>query len=550
MTVEQLSAPPYSVVIIGAGPTGLVLANFLGKAGVRTLLVEEDAATVREPRAVSIDDESLRTLQALGLLDAVMRDVVPGYGSQYRTAAGRVFLTISPREQPYGHPRRNAFRQPDLEAQLLEGLGRFPCVDVRFSCRAESFDEREEEVTVRLRFVHDDSVSTTRTQYLVACDGARSTIRQSLGIPLSGTSFNERWLILDLNDSPALSRDTIVFCNPTRPCIALPGPNLTRRYEFKLLRGERDADMLSDENVARLLAEHEANPSSTLVRKTIYRFHARMARHWRRGRVLLAGDAAHLTPPFAGQGMNSGIRDAHNLSWKLAHVVNGRFGSALLDTYEQERRSHTWDMIRLALRMGSIMAPRTRLHAWFTQALFRLLGISPSIRQFLAEMKYKPSPRFRSGFFTGRRFSGSAIIGRQIPQPSIGGVGSGNRRLDDLLGDGFVLFGIDIDETTVTNVSLGERWDRLIERRIGLPLSAVPEFAIHRGKFLLIRPDKYVLARWSPTETPTMACVLTRMWLNTWTTRDLRGGPSNSAPNMAKKCGSDAPPDICPTSSE
>ena len=346
----------HPVVIVGSGPIGLTLANLLGTMGVGCLLVERNLTTVQEPRAVSIDDESLRTMQAAGVVDEVLRFVVPGYGSHYYTPGGITFAKVEPAGLPYGYPRRNAFRQPILEGQLKEALGRFPSIPTLYGWRMDRYEASADRVTLHLLGLGDEGRQVT-CDYLVGCDGAASPVREQQGVQLAGTTFDERWLILDLENNENTTKHTEVFCDRRRPCITLPGPDRTRRYEFKLLPGETDADMLDPAMVAHLLSTHGADCDATLRRKVVYRFHARVAPRWSFGRVFLAGDAAHLTPPFAGQGMNSGIRDAQNLAWKLAAVLGGQAGPGLLDTYEQERRDHIWQMIGLALRMGRVMSP-------------------------------------------------------------------------------------------------------------------------------------------------------------------------------------------------
>src|SRR5579872_1101968 len=216
---------------------------------------------------------------------------------------------------------------------------------------------------------------------------ARSFIREKLGIKLSGSTFRERWLILDLEETRDPTRDTKVFCDPQRPCLSLPGPDRTRRFEFMLHEGEVEPEVTSPEFTRKLLRPHgEAN--TPLRRSRVYTFHARMADRWSDGRIFLAGDAAHLSPPFAGQGMNSGIRDAHNLAWKFAAVLRGELGPKLLGTYEPERRPHAWEMIQLAVRMGHVMMPRNALMAFGMSAGFRVLSLFPAIRDYFAEMKY------------------------------------------------------------------------------------------------------------------------------------------------------------------
>ena len=536
----------YSVAIVGAGPTGLTLANLLGLEGVRALVIERNATTVQEPRAVSIDDESLRTMQAAGLVEMVLPAIVPGYGSDYLSQNGRCFVSVRPTEAPYGYPRRNAFRQPVLERRLREGLARFASVGALFGHALESFSQHDHGVSLRVRRPDGRPVEV-RCDYLVGCDGADSTVRRGLDVALEGSSPSERWLIVDLENSEVDSPHTIVFCDPARPAIALPGPDRTRRFEFKLHPTERDEDLLAPRAIERLLATHGADPRSTITRTVVYRFHARVAARWAAGRVVLAGDAAHLTPPFAGQGMNSGIRDAHNLAWKLAAIVQGVVGPGILDTYEAERRRHVWEMIRLALRMGRVMAPRNRLTAWAVQGGFRLLGLCPPARDYIAEMRYKPTPRFASGFLVpDGRSARRTLVGRLLPQPRV--VASDNRtvRLDTVLGNRFALLVWTARPEAVFAAADQPIWERLGAKRIavvppGIDREALPgietvrdtdggvaaALARYPDHVLLLRPDHYVAACIPPGElargAEAVAALVGR------TSEGLRGG-SRAAP--------------------
>lgn len=503
----------HSVGIVGAGPIGLTLANLLGLAGVDTVLVERNSETVQEPRAVSIDDESLRVMQAIGLVDEVSAGIVPGYGSDYHTPGGRCFVTVEPKGAPYGYPRRNAFRQPALEAVLRAGLARFPNVRVMFGTTLRGFEQDADGVRLDLA-ASDGQTLGLSCDWLVGCDGASSSVRERLGVILAGSTFDERWLIVDLVNSPVERANTHVFCDARRPCIALPGPNLTRRFEFKLLEGETDEAMLAPDNIARLLSSHGAAPQSLVARKVVYRFHARQATRWRDGRVLLAGDAAHLTPPFAGQGMNSGVRDAMNLAWKLAAIVRGLASAGLLDTYESERRGHVDEMIRLALRMGRIMAPSNPLVGWLTQSAFLAIRGVPPISSFFSEMRYKPKPRFTQGFLIpDGRGSRTSAVGRMLPQPRIVTPGGEIRRLDDLIGDRFALIGFGHRSRGALAAATQPLWDRLGAARLHIALatesqgeaaaaiaSAQPDEALGRllrdypDHVFVLRPDRYVAA--------------------------------------------------------
>jgi 3-(3-hydroxy-phenyl)propionate hydroxylase len=505
----------WPVVVVGAGPNGLTTANLLARYGVDVLLIERNETTVQEPRAVSIDDESLRTMQAIGVVDAVLSRVVLGYGSDYFSAGGSCFLRVRPTAKEYGYPRRNAFRQPVFEQQLRDYFCTRAVSETRSEAwfRTELIDFRQSPDAVDLVLRRaDGSLAEVSTPYLVACDGARSFVREKLGIRLSGSTFGERWLILDLEETRDHTRDTKVFCDPARPCLSLPGPDGTRRFEFMLHEGETEPEVTSPEFTKKLLSQH-GEENTPLRRSRVYTFHARMADRWREGRIFLVGDAAHLSPPFAGQGMNSGIRDAHNLAWKLAAVVQGQLGPRLLETYEQERRKHAWEMILLALRMGKVMMPRSFWSALGLQAAFRLLSIVPPARTYFAEMKYKPKPRFDAGFLApGSTHGAGPLIGRLFPQHK---VCSADREglLDDFLGSGFALLSLPQTPASLLDRLPAELWQPLNLQRVAIrtpgDTSPAPNgvtVAIDvEGEFsrsmknippglALIRPDRYVAA--------------------------------------------------------
>ena len=505
----------WPVVVVGAGPTGLTLANLLARYGIDVLLIERNETTVQEPRAVSIDDESLRTIQAIGVVEDVVSRVVLGYGSDYFSASGSCFLRVRPTSREYGYPKRNAFRQPVFEQQLRDYFRAHAAAKTRseawFSRELTDFRQGPDSVELSVRQA-DGSAAEVSARYLIACDGGRSFVRDKLGIKLSGSTFRERWLILDLEETRDPTRDTKVLCDPARPCLSLPGPDGTRRFEFMLHDGETEPEVTSAEFTKKLLRPH-GEENTPLRRSRVYTFHARMADRWRDGRIFLAGDAAHLAPPFAGQGMNSGIRDAHNLAWKLAAVVQERLGPQLLETYELERRDHAWEMIQLALRMGKVMMPRSGWSAFGLQAAFRLLGLVPPARNYFAEMKYKPKPRFAAGFLTRGGERGEAeLVGRLFPQPEVR-FEDRTALLDEFLGDHFSLVSMPRTPVELFNRFSPDLWPALRLRRVAIRapgessptpdgiisvVDAAGDFSravgnIPRG-LALIRPDRYVAA--------------------------------------------------------
>lgn len=424
------STQAVDVIVVGAGPVGLTLANLLGIYGVRTLVLERNAALEPEPRAVTLDDESLRTIQAARLLDEVLRDIVQGYGVQYFGWNGKPFAAIQPTRQEYGFAKRNAFRQPQLVRTLHQGLSRFPHVQTRFGHTVTGFVQDVEGVECRVALA-DGTTATFAGRWLVACDGGRSPIREACGISLDGATYPERWLIVDLAQRTDPLRHTRTYCDPRRPAIRLPGPDGALRYEFMLRAGDRDEDVLDEARFREWIRERvPADAGLPLVRKAIYGFHARVAQRWREGRVLLAGDAAHLTPPFAGQGLNSGIRDAANLSWKLAAVTRWGMNESLLDTYETERRPHAAALIRMALRIGTFMQPKSVAGAMAGQAALRAACLVPTVRDYILQLRFKPKPRYASGVAL-------------FPQPLVEHRTRGILRLDELLGEGYCAIGWD-----------------------------------------------------------------------------------------------------------
>ncbi len=508
----------FDVAVLGAGPTGLSLANLLGTMGIRTILIERNASTVDAPRAVSIDDECLRTMQAAGVIDAVVKDIALDYGAHYFTPTGECFAKVEPKDREYGYPRRSAFSQVKFEATLREELKRFPHVTTLFSTNCSGFVEDEDGVTLSLGD-EDGPQRQIRVRYLAACDGGRSAARRAIGAELKGSTYRERWLIVDMADTKERMRQTRVGCDPDLPFICLPGPNGTRRYEFMLTEGEDEKMAEDPDHVRDLLSRSGPDEDATIIRRQVYTFHARMVDKWNTRRVFLAGDAAHLTPPFAGQGMNSGVRDAHNLSWKLAAVIRNELGPALLDTYQKERAPHAWSLIELAINIGRVMMPTSRLQAKIVHTLFRLARFIPPVHSYFAMMKYKPKPFYRDGFLLPD--NGLNVTGRMLPQPNVEDLNRKTCKLDDCLGSDFALVAYGENAQKVLALTQGEDFGlaslrRLavipmrinIDRSADLTIPAVRDIDDTMAKLgvqgrdllMLVRPDRYVAAAVDATQ--------------------------------------------------
>lgn len=512
------------VLIVGAGPTGLTAANYLGLCGARVIVVERNAGTVGEPRAVSIDDESLRTMQAIGLIDEVRAGINEGYGARYYSPGRREFARVKPKLREFGHARRSAFHQPVLEAILRDGLRRFPNVEMLFEHTFEGFAQDADGVTATVRGP-SGAARTIRAGLMAACDGGRSGIRKAIGAELKGSSFEERWLVFDMVDDSDETPDSIAYCDHRRPAISLPGPNRTRRWEFLVHAGEDAEPFTTDEKIRELLAPYGGLGTAKVTRRIVYTFHARVADRWRDGRVFLLGDAAHLTPPYAGQGMNSGQRDALNFAWKAAAVAAGTLDRSILDSYESERRGHARSLIQMAIQIGWVMVPRNWFHTYGQIAFFRLAAFIPALRDYFLQMKFKPVPRFQEGLvLADGETAKNTLVGRMLPQPVVGDAAGRNCLLDDVLGTGFALLALDGDPDTVFSGFDQPVWTALAARRVvlrfggpasggagGVRVVQAAEPALsdgmrrYRDRILLVRPDRYVAAAFAPQDVSAIA---------------------------------------------
>jgi 3-(3-hydroxy-phenyl)propionate hydroxylase len=512
-TDTQLDAPP--VVIIGGGPTGMTLANLLGFAGIPVLLAERNASTSDLPRAVSFDDESLRTFQSCGLEDAAYELIVQGTGTKYFGANGReLAYQRGPVQPPLGHPVKNPFSQPEFERMLRAGLDRFPHVATHFSTELIGLrveDDRTARVTLR------DAQGELRevvANVVVGCDGGRSFVREQLDIRMIGASLADPWLVVDTLEDDHNERYAMHHCDPHRPFVIVPGRGGRCRYEFRLLPDENPRDFTALESISRLLAPFRTITPEQLERCTVYTFHALIAERWQQGPVMLAGDAAHMMPPFAGQGLNSGIRDAGNLAWKIALVSEGHADARLLSSYEPERRPHAEATVALSVRLGTVMMSRSPTFARVRDTLVRAGLHLPAVHRYVTEGRFKPTARYRTGaVLPGTDADG--LVGSPLAQPLVLLADGAQRRLDDVLGTGFSLLRVDAPpsspplrldrhpwptlDPSVINVLLGDLAPRdhpaSGETTVAdIDGSLTQRLGPYRGRVLLVRPDHFVAA--------------------------------------------------------
>jgi 3-(3-hydroxy-phenyl)propionate hydroxylase len=345
------------VLVVGLGPVGAILCALLAREGVSAIAVEKETDIYPLPRAAHFDHEIMRLFQKLGIAGEMQAASRPASAYEFRNAAGAVLMRYDPGAggSPSGWAAGYMFHQPSLELALRRVATNSPQIDVRLGHTLVGFVQDAEGVTATVD--GPDGPETLRAGWLVGCDGARSPVREVLGVGLSDYGFDEAWLVIDatVSDPARLPEVNLQICDPARPTTCLAMSQGRHRWEFMLLPGEQPADLLDDGAIRDLLRPWNCEDCVEIERKAVYRFHGRVADRWRDGRVLLAGDAAHQTPPFAGQGMCSGLRDVDNLAWKLAAVIRRGAQPGILDSYQTEREPQVRAVIELAIAMGRVV---------------------------------------------------------------------------------------------------------------------------------------------------------------------------------------------------
>ena len=458
------------VLIIGAGPTGLTLANFLGRSGIDTVLIEARDQLIDYPRAVGIDDESLRTMQGLGLVKDVLEHTVPDQQIRIVNGTGKIIAGVNPTTKVFGWPRRNGFVQPLVDRVLLQGAQRFDNVDIQLGVEAIDLEQTEHEALVTVRSGDDETVIST--DYVVGCEGGRSFTRQKLGIDFTGNTRQKRGLVIDVANDPLGTPHAVFGGDPKRGYATLSLPHGIRRWEFMLLDHEDDATVESDEFIHGLLKDHVDDPAGLdIIRRRIYTHHARIATKFRDGRVLLAGDAAHVMPVVAGQGWNSCIRDAMNLGWKLPAVVRGLASDELLDTYSEERRDHVQAMVDLSVGMSKVVTNRSKITSALRDLSASVIARVPKLKEYFSGQGFKPMPKYTRGVVVHNEKPHSKSVpveeghrspaGTLFPQPTVRTLQQQDLLLDDATGDGWRIFVWNNDATRFLSAEMLQQLERL-----------------------------------------------------------------------------------------
>ncbi|OTG60053.1 3-(3-hydroxyphenyl)propionate hydroxylase [Acinetobacter sp. ANC 4204] len=448
------------VAILGAGPVGLTIANYLSKQGVQVTVIEQLDSLIDYPRAIGIDDESLRTIQSLGLVEQVLPHTTPNHAMRFLTPKGRCFADIQPLTREFGFSRRNAFIQPQVDNVLLQGLKQYEQTHVLFSRQLIEFSQDQTGVTLKLQTA-DQTEEIIQAQYLIACDGGNSIIRRTLNIDFAGKTAPNQWIVIDIENDPLATPHIYLCCDPVRPYVSAALPHGIRRFEFMVMPGETQEELSQPENIAKLLSKVlPTTDGIEVIRQRVYTHNARIAEKFRVDRILLAGDAAHIMPVWQGQGYNSGMRDAFNLAWKVALVVQGKASAELLDSYQVERKDHAKAMIDLSVMAGHVLAPPKKWQGFVRDGIAHALNYIKPIKQYLLEMRFKPMPKYHAGALITDG-SKTTPVGKMFIQPHVKLESGKTVLLDEVLSNDFAIIAWGVDPKWGLTPAHMQQWQKL-----------------------------------------------------------------------------------------
>ena len=429
----------FDVAIVGLGPVGATAANLLGKHGYKTVVIEREPEIYDKPRAISFDQEAMRVFQSIGLTEEILTCTTRYRPALYLGAEGQVIRRIDPSPEPFPlHWLPNyLFNQPGLEKALRHGLRRFESIDVRLEHEVRSMAQKRDYVRLTVQDLQRGTEYDLSAHYVWACDGAGSPVRHLMDLPLEDLDFDEEWIVIDVkvNDPTILPETNIQYCEPTRPSTYVVGPGNHRRWELMLNPGESPEEVAKEERILDLLRRWGEPSNFDIWRAAVYRFHALVAITWSKGRVYLLGDAAHQTPPFMGQGMCQGIRDAANLIWKLNQVERFKAPATLFAHYERERKPHVKALTEFTKLLGKTICERDPAKARARDARLEedlRSGRMVTVRQNLI-------PNLTEGVLDLANGVPVGPAGRLFPQPAVIDCAGTEALLDDIIGAGFLL---------------------------------------------------------------------------------------------------------------
>ena len=510
------------VVIVGGGPNGVALAHYMGIYGIRTIVLEQNPDVLPYPRAVGMDDEALRVLQTTGVADEVVKDMIHNVPLRYYNAAGICFAEVKPSMADYGWPMRNIFMQQLFEKSMREMLLKHTHVELRAGHEMLDLVQHEDHVNVEVKNSKGD-IYYISAKYLIGADGGRSGVRKKVGIQLEGLTHPRKWIVVDAANDSLNSPYTALHADPSRPFVCIYLPYQQRRWEFMLFEGEDEEQMCQEGNIRQLIRKHigEEVDKLEIIRIRAYTHNSRVATRFVEGRVVLIGDAAHITPPWAGQGLNSGIRDVGNIAWKLAAVLKGYASEKIIESYDVERRGHATDLVALADNMGMVLGLTNPLMAGVRDWIFSAFNNVDALRSHLVEFKFKPKPFLVKGlvYHPRNNVNVSDAVGKIFIQPYVENTNQQKVKFDEVLGSWYSIVSfrkdplIGLSENTKQFwISRESRFVQVNRSKSGLnrftPLTSSEGvicvedvdhkledwFESARDEVVIVRPDRFVAA--------------------------------------------------------
>jgi 3-(3-hydroxy-phenyl)propionate hydroxylase len=479
----------YDVAVIGYGPTGATAANLLGQLGLKVVVIERDPDVYNRARAISTDEEVMRIWQSVGLDERLQRDMLPDRPLTFVDAGNVPFIDLKVHPRGAGHPPQQFLYQPAVDHVLRDGVERFANVDVLLEHECLRIHAKDDRVELMIADLRTDTLKRLHASYVIAADGGSSPTRGQLGVGYTGRTYSERWVVIDtkvLKEWDA--HDRLRFhCNPARPTVDCPTPLGHHRWEYPARASEDEQELLSEQAIWKVLNDQGITEENVkILRAVIYSHHVRVADRWRVGRVFLAGDAAHAMPPWIGQGMSAGVRDAANLCWKLAAVLKGQAPESLLDTYQAERKPHVTEVTRRACRTGRIITERNRAIAVVRNYLLRNILRVPAMSAGLDKFTWIPAARYRQGFLSSVR---QRAVGWQIPQPWVTNADGARVRFDELLGGQWAILHVGPPPSgTQSWTALGVPTVQVVEPTL------VEWLRRRRAAAAVLRPDGFIYA--------------------------------------------------------
>lgn len=470
----------YDVAIVGYGPTGVTLANLLIKLGLEVLVIEREAEILQLPRAIRFDAECMRVFQTIDVAEQLEQELEPGPGMKFFDADDNLLITwerpITKGLNQWGSAYR--VHQPDLEKVLRKKIEQHPLLTLKLRHEVYKIDEEADQCAIYFENLANGTLLNTTAKFVVGCDGARSLVRRLIGTTFEDLNLHSRWLVVDFiakNNKNDLGDYSIQFCNPKRPMSYIKGTGQRLRWEIMVLSEDNAQHLTQPDTIWSLLGDYIQPENAIIERAAVYTFHALLAKQWFKNRLIIAGDAAHQTPPFMGQGMAAGIRDASNLAWKIHEMIRHQ-STELLKSYHDERIAHVKEFIEGAVSFGKIIQNYCE---------------DQEYQQKVSELKnfITPVPKLGQGFYQNQ-YAANGQIAPQFKE--------GNTLTDDLIGYQFSLFVLpefkdEIEELDLTDTEyLNIIYANSVEIKKWLQ-----ELNAHA---VLVRPDRYVFGQASETQ--------------------------------------------------